>query len=712
MEQGIDVQSIVGLFRRQAWVIVSVIVIFVLATAVIIYSITPKYTATTKIIVDLASKDLLDPSEKNSYSATDINSRVESEVEILQSDNAILKVIKDENLLADEEFGVYVGPLDKIKEYLNLADTTPRSGDALLAQTLQKVRNAASIGRRDLTYIIGISFTSKDAQKAARLANAVATAYIEQQVQSKVSRTLTSRNIIQGQLGQANAAIVDSERNFDDYLSKNLDRIEKESTSPKLAQLRSELDRIKQENDQRSGKVQLAQLSLANGDMSALATNLQSDALRQLEARKQVLSDSLTKVADGSARAVNLKAELEKIEENLRQQATSEVDKLKQEVSSFDERADTLRQEIRASILASNLPPEVLTDIYSLQQNSEIARNQYQALLQRLRELDTKAQLQLADSRVVNVALVPAQPTSPNRRLMFLVSIVCALGLGGAIAVLREHFVGGFTSEDQIESVLRLPLATVMPRQNIAANLIKHSVADLVITSPLSVFSESIRRIRVGVERLLFEKTLQSKSPDKRECVVVLVSSSEPNEGKSTVSLGLGRTLANSGKKTLLIDCDLRKPSINKLIGIERSSWFAELLRGTETPQSVSKQTVADPLSDLALIVGGRVTEMATDDLVMGERFAQIITAAKRHFEYIVIDTPPVGPVVDALYLARYADIVVFVVRWASTSQSQARKSIAALAENAPEGTPITVVLNQKEKTKLDGDYQYSGYFK
>ncbi|SMC47646.1 CpsD/CapB family tyrosine-protein kinase, partial [Rhizobium sp. RU36D] len=335
---------------------------------------------------------------------------------------------------------------------------------------------------------------------------------------------------------------------------------------------------------------------------------------------------------------------------------------------------------------------------------------QYQTLLQRLRELDTKAQLQLADSRVVNAALVPAQPSFPNRKLMFFVSVAFALVLGGAIAVLREHFVGGFTSEEQIEPVLRAKLATVIPKQTPDANLTTYSVADLVITSPLSVFSESIRRIRVGVERLLFEKTAQAAGQDRRECVVVLVSSSEPNEGKSTVSLALSRTLAKSGKKTLLIDCDFRKPSINSLLGVERSSWFADLLQGTEAAQSVSKQTIADPLSDLSVIVGDRVTDMATDDLVMGERFSQIISAARRHFEYIVIDTPPVGPVVDALYLSRHADFIVFVVRWASTSQTLVRKSLTALIENAPKGTPAMVAMNQKENTRNESSYRYSGY--
>ncbi len=138
MEQDIDVRSIVGLLRRQAWVVTSVVLIFLVMTAIIVYSITPKYTATTKIIVDVAAKDLLDPNEQTVYSSNDINARVESEVEILQSDNAILKVINDQNLLADEEFGVSVGLLDQVREFLNLANPRQSSGTSCLRRLCRR----------------------------------------------------------------------------------------------------------------------------------------------------------------------------------------------------------------------------------------------------------------------------------------------------------------------------------------------------------------------------------------------------------------------------------------------------------------------------------------------------------------------------------------------------------------------------------------------
>lgn len=709
MEQYIGLKSIVGLLRRQAWAMTIVVFAFLLVTTILVYSIKPRFTATSMVIVDIGAKDLLDSSKSSVYAPGDINARVESEVEILQSDNALLKVIRDENLTSDMEFGPSYGLIDQLKEHLNLTSQRQLSQNQLEANTLQRLRAATRIARRELTYVIGISVTSQDARKAARLANEIATSYIEQQVQSKVAKITASRNVIQGQLGQANAAVVNSERNFDDYLLNNLDKIKENSSSPKVLQLNSDLDSIKQQTEALIAKIKVAESSLARGDIFA---GIQNESMRELERRKQDLAFSLNEANDGSSRAVNLKAELDAADKELSDQAVAEIDKLKQEMSLLTQRAEVLRQELRAVIMASNLPPEIYTDIYSLQQNAEIARNQYQNLLQRLRELDTQAQIQLADSRVVNAALVPASPSSPNRRLMFIVSLACALGFGAVTAILREHFVGGFTSEDQVEPVLRVKLATVVPMQNHDASLITHSVADLIVTSPLSIFAESIRRLRVGLERLLADKLALSSTGDRRECVVVVVSSSEPDEGKSTLSLALGRTLAKSGKKTLLIDCDLRKPSVSTLLGVERSSWFADLLLGTDAAQHVSKQTIADPLSDLSVIVGNRVTDMATDDLVMGERFSQFISAARRHFEYIIIDTPPVEPVVDALYIARQADLIVFVVRWASTSQQMVRKSLSALVDNARRGTPAMVALNQKTNIRSESGYKYSGFKK
>lgn len=708
MDQEIDLKSIIGLLRRQFWLIVSVVVFTVSIAAGALYTLTPKYTATTKLLVDLSNKDLLQPDERMNVSVSDANARVESEVSILKSDNVYLEVIKRENLLADAEFGVRPGRLDWIKTYLNMQPSAPKSGEDLLGETVDRFQNAATVRREGLTYIIGISVTSSDPAKAARLANAIGSAYIDQQLQSKISRTLSSRNSIEAQLNQANSSLVESERGFDSYLTQNLDRIEKESVSPKIAQLRSELERLKAERDKVSGVAKVIELSVGANDVGALTANLQADAIRELQERQEELSKSLANAAEGSERAVNLRAELQKVQENIVAEAGQELTKLQQTVATFDDRSDAVRNEMRSAMLQSDLPPEILTQIYSLQQSSEIARTQYQGLLQRLRELDTQAQLQVADARVVNSASQPTTASFPDKRLSLLVAAALALALGGTAAVLRELFVGGFTSEEQVEQVLRSPLATTVPRQTPSNSSIKFGVADLVVSAPLSVFSESIRRLRVLVEK---RKLATKHETGERSGLVIMITSTEPNEGKSTTALALARTLARSGRKTLIIDCDLRKPSLSKLTGVNATPWLTQILRGQELPPSVSKQALTDPMSDLSMIFGTRVSDVATDDLLMGDRFSQILNTAKRHFDYIVIDTPPVAAVVDALYLARYSDLIVFVVKWASTSQNIARKALNSLKAQSGENIDYAVVLNQKEKPSSGKYTAYASYY-
>lgn len=708
MEQEIDLKSIIGLFRRQLWMMVSIVATIVLLTAGVLYTLTPEYTATNKVLVDLSNKDLLQPDDRMNISVSDANARVESEVSILRSDNIYLEVIRRENLLADPEFGVRPGRLEWIRSYLNMAAPTAPSGELLLGQALQRFQSSVSVRRQGLTYIIEISVTSKNPEKAAKLANAMASTYIDLQLQSKVSRTVASRNIIESQISQANGALIESERGFDRYLGENLDRIEEQSASPRIAQLRSEFERIRTERERVSGLAQVVELSLNAGDIGALTANLQADAIRQLQQRQEEVNAALAQATEGSQRAVNLRTELDQIQAQIVEEAGRELTKLQQEVASFEDRGNTVRTEMRTAMLNSNLPPEVLTEIYSLQQSSEIARSQYQSLLQRLRELDVQAQLQVPDARVVNQASTPSQASFPNKRLILALAGVLALGLGGAAAILRELFIGGFTSEEQVEQVLKTPLATAIPRQTGSTNLVKMGVADLVVSAPLSVFSESIRRLRVLVER---RKSDIANSSEDKAGLVIMVTSTEPNEGKSTTALALARTLARSGRKTLIIDCDLRKPSLSKLTGVTATPWLSEVLRGQELPPSVSKHAMTDPMSDLSMIFGSRVSDIATDDLLMGDRFNQILRTAKRHFDYIVIDTPPVGAVVDALYLARFTDIIVFVLKWASTPQGMAKKALTALKEQSGPATKHVLVLNQKEKPSGGKYSAYAAYY-
>jgi capsular exopolysaccharide synthesis family protein len=342
---------------------------------------------------------------------------------------------------------------------------------------------------------------------------------------------------------------------------------------------------------------------------------------------------------------------------------------------------------------ADQLAAGDVTPDYERQQNAAIARAQHETLLARAQDLSAQADLQLADSRVVSPALVPTKPTYPDPPLFLLLSAIAALGIGIGVAFLCENVIGGFTSEEQAESVLRVKVAASLPRLK-SGRADQASFAELMVNAPISVFSESVRRIRASVDRAARDRVMPGLG------IVAMVSSAASGEGKTTTALSLARSYALSGKSTLLVDCDLRKPSVHRQLGVEPSVGFLDYLCA-EAGNAINIQaiTAKDPLSPTTVIAGAHHSSIPTDQLIAGAAFAQLINAARRSFDVVVLDTPPIGPVVDGLYIAQHADVIVFVVRYSSTPQSEARKALASLGVSKPGGTEIVAALNQQDSS-------------
>ncbi len=714
MDAEIDLKGILGLIRRQLWLILSTIAAILILTIIFTYSLTPKYTATSLVLVDTSTKNLLDSDNIISNPSAD-NSRVESEVGILKSDRILLNVVSENNLVSDSEFGIEVSLKDRILSWLRIPLQPAPAGEEALSRVLNSFKSAITVSRNGLTYLITVGVVSKDPAKAAKLANSMSDTYIREQINAKVSSTLIKRDSIQKQAEAANAAIVENERNFDSYITGNIDRLEKQANSSGLTTLRAELEKVNQDRAAELGRIDSLQKSLQAQDFSTLVTQLGSDALNELQKQRENLATRIASSGDNSAEAISLRDELAKVDKSLANAASHEVNNLQQTVNDYQQQANEVRQKIRSTVLQSNLPPEVLTEIYSLQQSSEIARNQYQTLLARLQELDAQASLQLPDSRVVSAALTPTLPSFPNSKVILGLSLIVSIGLGLGLAILREYFIGGFVSENQIEAVLKVPLSAIAPRQATGDEHHKlanptSSLADLMVTAPLSLFAESVRRLRLTLDQQE-RKNPASKRKESDEGAIIMVSSALPAEGKSTMALSLARAYALTGKRTLLIDCDLRKPSVNKHLNLEPNHDFIDYLRQDRSTATLTSLIMRDPLSNLTVLLGGRRSDVATDELVMSEKMGRILASARKHFDYVVLDTPPVEPVVDGLYLSRHADMIVFVIKWASTPQSSAKRAVAAFKENKNPDAGIVTLLNQQDRTKMSGNYSYSGYY-
>jgi capsular exopolysaccharide synthesis family protein len=637
--------------------------------------------------------------------------RVDSEVELVKSETVLLAVAKQLDLANDSEFGPKLGLRDTLMAMLRIAEPSRPTGDAALKLIIGNLRDAVSVSRRGLTFLIAVEARSSRPEFAAEIANAVARHYIRQQLEAKVASTLASRDIIQARIADAITAVAQSESAFDRFVDDNIDRISEATGRADFAAIRAEIDAASRRRAQSASVADLAQQGLDRRDWAAVADSLKDEALASLERQRVALVAQLADIVDESAATVDLRASLAGIEAELQAAAATAVTALRQETASSQQRAAELRAELRNSILSSNLPSEILTAIYELQQNAELARTNYQTLLTRQHDLDTQAFLQVADSRIVAEATPPAVPSSPIPRLVLVLSAAAGLLLGIVAAVLAENFFGGFTSEPQVEALLKVPAVTSTPRQRQLRHdgADAHSIADALTLLPLSAYSESIRRIRVGID----QATRRPKRPAEAaaEGVMIVVSSAAPREGKTTMALSLARAYALSGLSTLLVDCDLRKPGIHRQLGMEPSEGLLDYLVGTDQTSDLKAIMTVDASSGAQIILGSRRSDIATDQLIAGKTLTRLIGAARSSFDVIILDSPPVGPIVDGLYLAGMADAILFVVKWSATPQQEVRSAISSLVAAKSESTPILVVLNQQDTNRRAYRGKYAGYY-
>lgn len=699
-----DIRGFLGVLKRQARLIAVCVISIVLVVGLVTFALTPIYSASTLILVDPSRKNLLDPEAQMTMSSGD-NARIDSEVEILRSDNILLRVIADKSLVSDNEFGVSLSTTDRVLSFFRISQPSLPTGDAALNQTLSKLRNAVTVQRRGSTFLISLSVRSASSAKAADLANTLANAYIADQLQSKINSTLASRNILQASAVEARQAMLQSETAFDGFIQSNIATIVRDSGRSDLASIQAQIEELEQARSNTASLADEAETLLQAGNIGSLAQTLQSEALQELQRQRDELNQTLTETAEGTPTQIDLRNQLAQIDQRLQDQASRDISTLRQSLTADQARETDLREELRTSVLSSSLSADTLTQLYEFRQTAELSRGQYQTLLARIQDLDAQASLQIADSRIVSSALVPNSAAFPNRSLILAVASLVALGIGLALAFLYENALGGFTNEAQLESVLRRRVTTAIPK--VRSKEGDAGLSRMIVNSPLSVYSESVRKVKASIEQ-----SLRQRHPDRetRGGMVIMISSTVPGEGKTTVATSLARSYALSGMRTLLIDGDLRKPSVHRQLQVESDVGLLEFLTSPESA-SIANFLSIDEETRATVLLGARRSGIATDQLISGNDFRRLIKAARASFDVIVIDTPPLGPVVDGLYIAEHADAAVYVVHWASTPQSDVRESVRGLAEALPEGTEILVVLNQQDVNRQSYRQKYGSYY-
>jgi polysaccharide biosynthesis transport protein len=679
-----DVRAMLGPIKRQLGLMLAVFVVLMTVSGLGVIMLRPVYTSTALVQVDTTQKNLLDAQSGLPGLATD-SGRIDGEVELAQSDTVLLRAIRDGNLLIQGSFVPKPTWLASLFDTLGLKTYAQPTGKQLLDDVLDRLSRAVSVERRGLTFLIAVDARSESPDEAAAVANLIAQTYIATQLDGKVSAVLRSRDIIQARVADVSRALAASEDALDAFVDTNAASLAASGARADLAAIVAQLQAKAIEAEQVSTTIGSATSSLASSDWQSLTTMLQSDALRSLEERRLRTEGLLAEASPPES--VNLRAELAAIEADLRGKTVAAIADLKNRSSVLASDQDNLRAKLASSDLASDLTSTQLTELYQLQQTARIARSQYDTLLARLKDLESQAYLQVADSRVVSEAIAPRRPSFPNMGLLFAMAAVVSMFAAVVLAFVRENFVGGIVSADQTRDLLKVESVVTVPRQRDFKGA--RSLPDLIGEAPLSVYSEAIRKIRLCVDQA------RGMGRADMDAQVILITSANPGEGKSTIALSLGHAYAQSGTTTLVIDCDLRKPSLHKLLDVPGENGLLDFLQATDDEKTLDSVVYVDPSNRLEVVVGAGRSLGATEELVTGAKFRALISVARQSFGVVILDTPPLGPVVDGAYLARFADTVVLVNKWASTSQSDARNAIATIRASARPETPVVAVLNQ-----------------
>jgi polysaccharide biosynthesis transport protein len=695
---GLELRTVLGMMMRQWRLILALVLISTLVAAGLLSQMRYRYTAEALMSIDQRESQLVGQDD-SAMAGTTMNNRVDTEVEILGSSSVALGVIDRLALWRDPEFGfTAVSRLDSLKGLIGFKLNQPEAPEAtrlselagdMQAQLVKKLGAAVKVTRRGLTSVIAIQATSKDPEKSARVANAMAESYLDVQINAKAKTAQSAANFLAGRVDELAKTIQDVDAKIENFILAQADEIGTPEARAELQRMRESINSLA--TTQAAFSTQLQSLQ---DDPSSIAPSSVSAELRALAEKRAELARKAT--ADSAP--PDLVKQLKVIDNQLKDLAKLRGDNLREELDKSDKQKSELGKQLQDLFSHQQIPNEVAVSLYRLQREAESSRKLYDSFSTRLGEVQQQVSMALPSTRIIAPAITPHDPSYPASNFILALGCLLGLALGTAAAIARENLVGGFASTAQVEAVTGLSVLATVPGYD------GKEPHDAIVTVPFSGFSESIRRLRIGLENKL--SGFESK--------VILITSTEPSEGKSTLSISVARALATSGRAALLIDGDFRHPSISKLTGSVSPVDLIRKLPEIEHKFDLMACLKTEEDSGLFLFTTTPTQKMASDVLVGSQNFVSLIAEARKAFEYVIIDCPPIGYVVDAKIISRVADMVLYVVKQNSTSQQDAISGMRQMVDSSGH-PPVAVVLNNVRDI-LGGYYyrnsRYNNYYK
>ncbi len=409
-------------------------------------------------------------------------------------------------------------------------------------------------------------------------------------------------------------------------------------------------------------------------------------------------ADQLTRYGPEHPSIVKLKAERGDLRRQINREVARVVLTLKTDYEFALKKEQSLEASLQELTGSDNRNDQAVIRLRELERDAQSNRVLYESLLNRFKEAEQQTSLQNAESRIIAPALKPSTPSYPNKKRFMILALLSGLAFGIGTALLLEHIENGFTTIEQVEQTLQLPVLAMVPQLSERDRTIEDRVvpiAEYVAMRPLSRFGESIRSVRVS--------TQMSNVDDPPK--LVLVTSSVPSEGKTTMMLSLAASAAAAGQNTLLIDCDLRHPSMSKYFSVHERPGLTDLLWGRVQAEDVF---LRGPIPLMTLLPAGTTTRHPPD-ILGSERLRSLLNSVRQAYDCVFIDAPPLTPVIDSALLSKLADKIIFVIRWRTTPRDIVARAVQSIDD--PRQKIAGVVVNHTQLGMLSSYAPYYNYY-
>ena len=723
---GFTLAQLVDFFRRQ-WPAITIALLVSVALGIAYLILTPpRYTAKALLMLDARRAQVFQQqSVVGEMNFDDV--AVASQVEILKSVNVAHAVGRNQKLADDPEFTGQVRSLVRSVlggvggAFRSSAPESISSDDELFRRAVVKLRRDLSVQRVGRTYVLEISYTSLDRHKAARIANAIADAYILDQLDAKFKATRRASTWLQERINELRDEATNSDRAVQDFRVQNqlVETNGRTVIDQQLGEINTQLVAARAATAEARARLERISEVNAEGAVSGtVADALRNDVIGRLrqqwvEASKREAEFSSKYGRDHQA-VVNLRKEMTQIQRLTVEELRRIAETYRSELEIAQNREQALEGSLAAVMgrVATNKQAQVALRV--LESSAQSYRTLYDSFLTRFVEATQQQSFPNTEARVITPAAA-GDKSEPRTSSVLAFSILAGLTLGMGAALLREQLDRAFRLPVQVENALGLDCLGVLPavdsvgathkiagmlermpppsgERQILRNL---GIGRYVVAEPFSRFAETLRGVKVSAD---------TSTPTGHIKVIGTVSA-VPAEGKSTVALNMAELIAQTGSRALLIDGDLRNPTLTRLISPDAKQGLLEVLNGQARLADV---IWTDPLTGMHFAPAVLPTAIAhTSGLISSHAMEKVLASAREEYDYVVVDLPPMVPVVDSRAAAHLMDGFLLVIEWGKTSPEVVAEAVQS-AEVVRERI-IGAILNKANTNVLKRLEAYRG---